>query len=61
MTVIMFTAYVVMFVQVNRMAAGIGQVYESNVGLGELSAALDEVQNGTYNYLLVKTSDSLEK
>jgi len=61
MTVIMFTANVVMFVQVNRMAAGIGQVYESNVGLGELAAALDEVQNGTYNYLLVKTSDSLEK
>ena len=61
MTAIMFTANVVMFVQVNRMAAGIGQVYESNVGLGELSAALDEVQNGTYNYLLVKTSDSLEK
>ena len=61
MTLIMFTVNLVMFLQVNRMAAAVGQVYESNVGMEELSESLDEVQNSTYSYLLVKSSDSLER
>ena len=60
-TTIMFVVNLVMYWQVNRMAGRISQVYTSNVSLSELSDSLDEVQDSTYNYLLVKTSDSLEK
>ena len=61
MMAIMFMVNLVMFRQVNRMAAGIGEVYASNVNLSELSDALDAVQDSTYDYLMVKTSGSLEK
>ena len=61
MTIIMFSVNLVMFLQVNRMAAAVGEVYATNVGIGRLSESLDEVQNSTYSYLLLKTSGSLEQ
>ncbi|MBQ9064676.1 MAG: histidine kinase [Blautia sp.] len=60
-TMIIFVVNLVMYLQVNRMVSSMSQVYVSNVSLGELSETLDEVQNSTYSYLQLKTSESLER
>ena len=57
---LMFLSNLVLYLQVNRMTEKLQQVYISNVSLTELSESLDQVQDHMYNYLLVKSSDTLE-
>ena len=59
-TLLMFFANLILYLQVNRLTERLQQVYTSNVSLTELSESLDEVHNNTYNYLLIKSSDTLE-
>ena len=59
-TLVMFFANLILYLQVNRLTERLQQVYTSNVSLTELSESLDEVHNNTYNYLLIKSSDTLE-
>ncbi|MBQ8305855.1 MAG: sensor histidine kinase [Blautia sp.] len=59
-TLMMFSVNLIMYFRVSRMSDRLQQVYTSNVSLTELSESLDELQNTTYNYLLVKSSDTLE-
>ena len=59
-TLIMSSVNVVMYLQLNRITERLEQVYTSNVSLTELSESLEEVQNNTYGYLLLKSSDTLE-
>ena len=58
--VILFSTNLVMYWQVNKTMQRLDSVYASNVNLTELAESLDSVQTGMYNYLTVKTSDSLE-
>ena len=59
-TLLMFFSNLILYLQVNRLTERLQQVYTSNVSLTELSESLDEVHNNTYNYLLIKSSDTLE-
>lgn len=58
--VILFVTNVTMYWQVNRTMQSLDRVYASNVNLTELAESLESVQRQMYNYLTVKTSDSLE-
>ncbi len=59
-TLLMFFANLILYLQVNRLTERLQQVYTSNISLTELSETLDDVHTNTYNYLLVKSSDTLE-
>lgn len=59
-SVILFSTNLVMYWQVNKTMQRLDTVYASNVNLTELAESLASVQSGMYNYLTVKTSDSLE-
>ena len=58
--VILFSTNMLMYWQVNKTMQSLDTVYASNVNLTELAESLEAVQNDMYNYLTVKTSDSLE-
>ncbi|MBQ1311418.1 MAG: histidine kinase, partial [Blautia sp.] len=58
--VIMFSTNMLTFYQLNQVSIRLQQVYVSNVNLTELQEALEAVQNSVYEYLMVKTSASLE-
>lgn len=57
---IMFAINLFMYWQVNKSIKEIDEIYVSNVSLNDLSDAFARVQSGMYNYLTVKSSDSLE-
>ncbi|MCI6006019.1 MAG: histidine kinase [Blautia sp.] len=57
---ILFITNMLMYWQVNKTMQRLDSVYASNVNLTELAESLESVQTGMYNYLTVKTSDSLE-
>ncbi len=59
--VIFFCTNLVMFYQLNRISAQLQQTYSSNVDITELSESLDRLQTSVYQYLMVKSSDSLEE
>ena len=58
--VILFSTNLLMYFQVNRTMHTLDTVYASNVNITELADSLDNVQTSMYNYLTVKTSNSLE-
>ena len=57
---ILFVTNLLMYWQVNKTMQRLDSIYASNVNLTELAESLESVQTGMYNYLTVKTSDSLE-
>ncbi|MDO4339581.1 MAG: histidine kinase [Eubacteriales bacterium] len=57
---LLFGTNMMMYWQVNRAMQSLDTVYASNVDLADLADTLDSVQTNVYNYLTVKTSDSLE-
>lgn len=57
---IMFAINLFMYWQVNKSIKKIDEIYVSNVSLNELSDAFAQLQTNMYNYLTVKSSDSLE-
>lgn len=57
---ILFCTNMSLYWQVNRTMQNMEQVYVTNVSLTELAESLESVQTEMYNYLTVKTSDSLE-
>lgn len=58
--IVLFSTNILMYWQMNHMMKSLDSVYASNVNLTELAESLDGVQTDMYNYLTVKTSDSLE-
>ncbi|HJB28993.1 MAG TPA: histidine kinase [Candidatus Blautia faecavium] len=58
--VILFSTNLLMYFQVNRTMHTLDTVYASNVNITELADSLDNVQTSMYNYLTVKTSNTLE-
>lgn len=58
--VLVFIVNLIMMIGVNGMANEMDTVYQENLHLNELSAALSEVQENMTEYLNTKTSDSLE-
>lgn len=58
--IILFSTNLLIYWQVNKTMQSLDNVYASNVNLTELAESLEAVQTGMYNYLTVKTSDSLE-
>lgn len=58
--IVLFSTNILMYWQMNNMMKSLDSVYASNVNLTELAESLDGVQTDMYNYLTVKTSDSLE-
>ena len=60
-SVILFSANLMTFYQLNLVSSRLQQVYVSNVNLSELSDALQAVEQSVYEYLTVKSSASLEK
>ncbi len=58
--IILFSANILMYWQMNKTMQSLDMVYASNVDLTELAESLEAVQTDMYNYLTVKTSDSLE-
>lgn len=52
---------ILLILGINRMSNEMEMVYQDNLHLNELSAALNDVQSSMTEYLNAKTSDSLEK
>lgn len=52
---------ILLILGINRMSKEMELVYQDNLHLNELSAALNDVQSNMTKYLNVKTSDSLEE
>lgn len=58
--VIILAVNLYMFMLINEMTGKVEEVYVSNVGLNELSGALDRVQDSMEEYLNTKSSDAME-
>lgn len=58
--VILFGTNTLLYWQMNRTMQTLDAVYASNVDITELAQSLEKVQIGMYDYLTVKSSDTLE-
>lgn len=58
---VLFGCNLFIYWQVNQTFIRMDSVYGSNVSLTELSEAFEEVNDSTYEYLTVKSSDALER
>ena len=58
--VILFGTNTLLYWQMNRTMQTLDTVYASNVDITELAQSLEKVQIGMYDYLTVKSSDTLE-
>ncbi len=58
---VVFIVNIILLWGINGMSRDMDMVYQDNLRLNELSAALEEVQDNMTDYLNAKTSDSLEE
>ena len=58
--VILFGTNTLLYWQMNRTMQTLDTVYASNVDITELAESLEKVQTGMYDYLTVKSTDTLE-
>ena len=58
---LVFAVNIILLMGINSMSGEMDMVYQGNLHLNELSAALEGVQDGMTDYLNAKTSDALEE